>query len=72
MQNQKPGEAVSLVEKHSWALFGDEKTGMIETNEVIVTSLSSLKRMVLEAVAFGSFLWDTEDYVDNVYKLKED
>ncbi|KAH7862935.1 hypothetical protein Vadar_011297 [Vaccinium darrowii] len=68
----KTREAVSLVEKHSWALFGDEKTGMIETNEVIVTSLSSLKRMVLEAVAFGSFLWDTEDYVDNVYKLKED
>ncbi|XP_058206239.1 UV-B-induced protein At3g17800, chloroplastic isoform X1 [Rhododendron vialii] len=68
----KTREAVSLVEKHSCALFGDENTGLIETNDVIVTSLSSLKRMVLEAVAFGSFLWDTEEYVDAVYKLKED
>lgn len=68
----KTWEAVSLVEKHSCALFGDENTGLIETNDVIVTSLSSLKRMVLEAVAFGSFLWDTEEYVDAVYKLKED
>ncbi|KAI8014747.1 UV-B-induced protein [Camellia lanceoleosa] len=67
----KTQEVVNLVEKHSCALFGDEKTGLIETNEVILTSLSSLKRIVLEAVAFGSFLWDTEEYVDAVYKLKE-
>lgn len=67
----KTKEVVNLVEKHSCALFGDEKTGLIETNEVILTSLSSLKRIVLEAVAFGSFLWDTEEYVDAVYKLKE-
>lgn len=67
----RTNEAMSLVENHSCALFGDEKTGLIETNEVILTSLSSLKRMVLEAVAFGSFLWDSEEYVDRVYKLKE-
>lgn len=67
----KTKEVVNLVEKHSCALFGDEKTGLIETNEVILTSLSSLKRIVLEAVAFGSFLWETEEYVDAVYKLKE-
>ncbi|GFZ13337.1 phosphoserine aminotransferase, putative [Actinidia rufa] len=67
----KTKEAASLIAKHSCALFGDEKTGLIETDEVIQTSLSSLKRMVLEAVAFGSFLWDTEEYVDTVYKLTE-
>ncbi|XWS31229.1 hypothetical protein CRYUN_Cryun23aG0059600 [Craigia yunnanensis] len=67
----KSKEAVSLIEKHSCALFGDEQTGMLETGEVILTSFSSLKRLVLEAVAFGSFLWDIEEYVDTVYKLKD-
>uniref|UniRef100_A0A5B7AH65 Putative F21O3.2 protein n=1 Tax=Davidia involucrata TaxID=16924 RepID=A0A5B7AH65_DAVIN len=67
----KSKEAADLVEKHICALFGDEKTGLLETDEVISTSLSSLKRMVLEAVAFGSFLWDAEEYVDSVYKLNE-
>ena len=67
----KSKEAVNLVEKHSCALFGDEKTGLLETDDVISTSFSSMKRLVLEAVAFGSFLWDTEEFVDSVYKLKE-
>ncbi|XP_010547130.1 PREDICTED: UV-B-induced protein At3g17800, chloroplastic-like [Tarenaya hassleriana] len=59
-------EARNLIEKQSIALFGQEKG-----DEVVVTSFSSLKRLVLEAVAFGTFLWDTEEYVDGVYKLKE-
>ncbi|XVE72702.1 hypothetical protein DITRI_Ditri11bG0060300 [Diplodiscus trichospermus] len=67
----KSKEAISLIEKHSCALFGDEQTGMLESGEVIRTSFSSLKRLVLEAVAFGSFLWDIEEYVDTVYKLKD-
>lgn len=67
----KSKEAVNLVEKHSCALFGDEKTGLLETDDVISTSFSSMKRLVLEAVAFGSFLWDTEEYVGSVYNLKE-
>jgi len=67
----KSKEAVNLIESHSSALFGDEKTGLIENDEVILTSFSSMKRLVLEAVAFGSFLWDTEEYIDNLYKLKE-
>ncbi|KAK2662730.1 hypothetical protein Ddye_001304 [Dipteronia dyeriana] len=62
----KSNEAVNLIEKHSCALFG-----LLETDEVILTSFSSLKRLVLEAIAFGSFLWDTEEYVNTVYKLKE-
>ncbi|KAK5784160.1 UV-B-induced protein At3g17800, chloroplastic [Gossypium arboreum] len=64
-------EAAHLIERHSCALFGDEQTGIPETDEVIRTSFSSLKRLVLEAVAFGSFLWDIEEYVDTVYKLKD-
>ncbi|XVF72311.1 hypothetical protein PTKIN_Ptkin12aG0110900 [Pterospermum kingtungense] len=67
----KSKEAVCLIEKHSCALFGDEQTGMLETDQLILTSFSSLKRLVLEAVAFGSFLWDIEEYVDTMYKLKD-
>ncbi|OIS97072.1 PREDICTED: UV-B-induced protein At3g17800, chloroplastic-like [Nicotiana attenuata] len=58
-------EALNLIEKHCSALFGDE------SDEVVSTSLASLKRIVLEAVAFGSFLWDAEDYVRTFYQLEE-
>ncbi|KAL9235630.1 hypothetical protein vseg_010374 [Gypsophila vaccaria] len=61
-------EGVELVEKHCGALFGnccDDK------NEVILTSLSSMKRLVLEAVAFGCFLWDAEQFISRIYKLKD-
>ncbi|GLT42250.1 hypothetical protein SLA2020_162630 [Shorea laevis] len=64
-------EAAKLIEKHCHALFGDENTGKLENDALILTSFSSLKRLVLEAVAFGSFLWEIEDYVNNVYKLKD-
>nr|XP_043609910.1 UV-B-induced protein At3g17800, chloroplastic [Erigeron canadensis] len=59
-------EALNLIAKHSFALFGD-----MESDEVISTSFATLKRFVLEAVAFGSFLWDTEEYVKTVYTLEE-
>ncbi|KAL0719845.1 hypothetical protein Bca4012_069169 [Brassica carinata] len=59
-------EARNLIKKQCLALFGTE-----ESDETIVTTYSSLKRLVLEAVAFGTFLWDTELYVDNTYKLNE-
>ncbi|KAJ8558273.1 hypothetical protein K7X08_005039 [Anisodus acutangulus] len=68
----KSKEALNLIEKHSYALFGDKKTGLVASDEIISTSLASLKRIVLEAIAFGSFLWDAEEYVRTVYKLKED
>lgn len=67
----KSREAMNLIEKHSYALFGDEKSGLVEVDEIISTSLASQKRFVLEAVAFGSFLWDSEEYVDSAYKLKQ-
>lgn len=68
----KSQEAVNLIEKHSWALFGDDnETGSIDKDEVIAVTFSSLKRLILEAVAFGSFLWDVEGYVGSFYRLKE-
>ncbi|KAI3829859.1 hypothetical protein L1987_03989 [Smallanthus sonchifolius] len=59
-------EALNLVTKHSFALFGD-----VESEKMISTSFATLKRLVLEAIAFGSFLWDTEEYVKTVYNLEE-
>lgn len=67
----KSKEAMNLIEKHSCALFGVETSGLVESDEFISTSLASQKRFVLEAVAFGSFLWDGEEYVDSAYKLKQ-
>ncbi|KAK1426925.1 hypothetical protein QVD17_15605 [Tagetes erecta] len=59
-------EALNLITKHSVALFGD-----VESEEVISTSFATLRRFILEAIAFGSFLWDAEEYVKNVYNLEE-
>lgn len=64
-------EALNLIEKHSYALFGDEETSLLDNEEVILTSFSSMKRMILEAVAFGSFLWETEEYVNSIFNLCE-
>lgn len=67
----KSKEAVSLLERHSSALFGDKETGLLETDDVLTTSFASLKRFLLEGVAFGSFLWNTENFVSDVYMLEE-
>lgn len=67
----KTKEGVNLVERHSCALFGDGDKGLLEIDDVITTSFASLKRFLLEAVAFGSFLWDAENSVNAVYKLEE-
>lgn len=64
-------EALKLIHSYSFALFGNEKCELVENDDVIVTSFSSLRRLVMEAAAFGSFLWEVEDYVDNVYKLRD-
>ncbi|CAL0324400.1 unnamed protein product [Lupinus luteus] len=63
-------EGVNLVGNYTCALFNNDESGLVENDDVILTSFSSLKRLVLEAVAFGTFLWETEDYIDNLYKLK--
>lgn len=69
-------EAISLIEKQTQALFGrpDIKVaedGTIDTSsdEVISLTFSGLTMLILEAVAFGSFLWDTENYVESKYNF---
>ncbi|KVI06682.1 UV-B-induced protein At3g17800, chloroplastic-like [Cynara cardunculus var. scolymus] len=67
-------EAVSIIEKHTEALFGRPEIvitaeGTVDSSkdEVIKISFGGLRRLVLEAVTFGSFLWDVESYVDSRY-----
>ncbi|GAB4834787.1 hypothetical protein Ancab_033055 [Ancistrocladus abbreviatus] len=67
-------EAVSLIEKQTQALFGRPdirlaEDGSFETHndQVLCLTISGLTMLVLEAVAFGSFLWDAEDYVESKY-----
>ncbi|KAJ0754595.1 hypothetical protein HanPI659440_Chr00c29g0737191 [Helianthus annuus] len=67
-------EAVSIIEKHTEALFGKPEIvitpeGTVDSSkdEVIKISFGGLRRLVLEAVTFGSFLWDVESYVDSRY-----
>lgn len=69
----KSRAAMELIEKQTIALFGDRHSTVLigkEKEDVITTSFSSLKRLVLEAVAFGSFLWDIEEDVDSVYSIR--
>ncbi|PON63304.1 hypothetical protein PanWU01x14_132140 [Parasponia andersonii] len=67
-------EAISLIEKQTQALFGRPdikiaEDGSIDTSndEVVSITFSGLTMLVLEAVAFGSFLWDAESYVESKY-----
>ncbi|KAG9459627.1 hypothetical protein H6P81_004135 [Aristolochia fimbriata] len=67
-------EAISLIEKQTQALFGRPdirilEDGSLDTShdEIVNVTLSGLTMLVLEAVAFGSFLWDAEDYVESKY-----
>ncbi|XP_038889051.1 UV-B-induced protein At3g17800, chloroplastic [Benincasa hispida] len=69
-------EAISLIEKQTQALFGKPDIriaddGSIDTfnDEVISITFSGLTMLVLEAVAFGSFLWDAESYVESKYNF---
>ncbi|OWM88247.1 hypothetical protein CDL15_Pgr003659 [Punica granatum] len=67
-------EAISLIEKQTQALFGRPdirlaEDGTIDTSndEIVALTFSGLTMLILEAVAFGSFLWDTESYVESKY-----
>jgi hypothetical protein len=67
-------EAFSIIEKHTEALFGRPEilitpNGTIDSSkdDLVKMSFSGLKRLILEAVTFGSFLWDVESFVDSRY-----
>ncbi|CAD5165892.1 unnamed protein product [Musa acuminata subsp. malaccensis] len=67
-------EAFTIIEKHTEALFGRPEIvitpqGTIDSSkdELIKISFGGLRRLILEAITFGSFLWDVEGYVDSRY-----
>ncbi|XWS49301.1 hypothetical protein CRYUN_Cryun13aG0152100 [Craigia yunnanensis] len=67
-------EAISLIEKQTQALFGrpdirilDDGSLDTSNDEVVSITFSGLTMLVFEAVAFGSFLWDAESYVESKY-----
>lgn len=67
-------EAISLIENQTQALFGKPDIrigadGSIDASNDVVIALtfSGLTMLILEAVAFGSFLWDAETYVESRY-----
>ncbi|RWW64662.1 hypothetical protein BHE74_00028082 [Ensete ventricosum] len=67
-------ESISLIEKQTQALFGRPDIriaddGSLETpsDEVMGITFSGLMMLVLEAVAFGTFLWEAEGYVESKF-----
>ncbi|KAJ3672871.1 hypothetical protein LUZ60_006245 [Juncus effusus] len=67
-------EAFGIIEKHTEALFGRPEIvissdGSIDASkdDLVKISFAGLKRLILEAVTFGSFLWDVESFVDSRY-----
>ncbi|XP_074586589.1 UV-B-induced protein At3g17800, chloroplastic-like [Curcuma longa] len=70
----RSNEAFNIIDKHNEALFGRPEIvftpeGTIDSSkdELIKISFAGLRRLILEAVTFGSFLWDVESYVDSRY-----
>ncbi|XP_062212220.1 UV-B-induced protein At3g17800, chloroplastic-like [Phragmites australis] len=67
-------EAFGIIEKHTEALFGKPEIvitpdGTVDSSkdEHIRISFAGLRWLILEAVTFGSFLWDVESFVDSRY-----
>ncbi|RCV35197.1 hypothetical protein SETIT_7G221200v2 [Setaria italica] len=67
-------EAVSLIEKQTQSLFGrpdikvlDDGSVNARDGQMITITFIELNHLVLEAVAFGSFLWEAESYVESKY-----
>ncbi|CAH9115926.1 unnamed protein product [Cuscuta epithymum] len=67
-------EAIQIIEKHTEALFGRPEVAItrqgtidFSKEEMVMIRFSGLKRLILEALTFGSFLWDVESYVDLRY-----
>uniref|UniRef100_A0A0D6QYG2 UV-B-induced protein At3g17800, chloroplastic n=1 Tax=Araucaria cunninghamii TaxID=56994 RepID=A0A0D6QYG2_ARACU len=70
----KSKEGVNIIEKHAEALFGRPEIQIthdgsmaVAKDDIIRISYTGLTSLVLEALTFGSFLWDVESYVDSRY-----
>ncbi|KAJ3680672.1 hypothetical protein LUZ60_016950 [Juncus effusus] len=69
-------EAVGIIEKQTQALFGrpdiviaDDGSLNAVDDEILTVTFQGLTMLVLEAVAFGSFLWEAEGYVESKYRF---
>lgn len=69
-------EAMSLIERQTQALFGRPDIKILEdgsfdtsNDEMMSLAFSGLSMLILEAVSFGSFLWDAESYVESKYQF---
>lgn len=66
-------ESACIIERQTEALFGKpdvlDNVVLARKEEIMIVSLAGLKSLVLEAVAFGSFLWDAETFVDSRYPI---
>ncbi|KAD1066245.1 hypothetical protein E3N88_31028 [Mikania micrantha] len=72
----RSSEAISLLEKQTQAVFGRpdikiSKDGFLgaANDDVVSVSFSGLTMLILESVAFGSFLWDAENYMESRYQF---
>ncbi|KAJ4811537.1 hypothetical protein LUZ62_024103 [Rhynchospora pubera] len=64
-------EAVAVIKKQTEALFGwpeadDGSLGAVN-DEIVTVTFQGLAMLILEATAFGSFLWDSQGYVESKY-----
>eukprot|EP00245_Coleochaete_scutata_P006246 TRINITY_DN204_c0_g2_i1.p1 TRINITY_DN204_c0_g2~~TRINITY_DN204_c0_g2_i1.p1 ORF type:complete len:134 (-),score=40.11 TRINITY_DN204_c0_g2_i1:607-969(-) len=69
-------QSIQVIEKHVEALFGKPEIvmmegglAMVKNDDPVRITLGGLRRVVLEAIAFGSFLWDVEVHVDARFGL---
>lgn len=63
-------EGVQVIERHAQALFG--KPLSEEIGKPLTLSCWGVQRLVLEALAFGTFLWDVEECVELHYALSSE
>ncbi|RWW41476.1 hypothetical protein BHE74_00053036 [Ensete ventricosum] len=70
----RSSEAFTIIKKHTEALLGRPEivitpkgTKDSSKDELIKISSAGFRRLILEAITFGSFLWDVESYVNVRY-----
>ena len=65
-----------MIEKQTAALFGAPQllqaadgSMTVGNDEEIRVPFLTVRTLILEAMAFGSFLWEVESHVDSKYEL---
>ena len=69
---------MNVIEKQTAALFGAPQmvqgadgTVTLGNDDEIRVPFLTVRTLILEAMAFGSFLWQVESHVDSKYKLSQ-